>query len=97
MLVRELIARRSRLAKSAWIHLIEKSNIERAAAVHLTSELEASELQRFGWRLPRIAVIPNGIDEPLAPTGDISADIEAIDRCTTAHFVSWSAELEKGT
>ena len=78
MLVKELIARRSRLAKTAWIHLVEKSNLKRAAAVHLTSELEASELERFGWRLPRIAVIPNGIDEPLAPTGEVSADVEAL-------------------
>jgi glycosyltransferase involved in cell wall biosynthesis len=78
MLVRELIRRRSRLAKSVWIHLIEKSNLEHAAAVHLTSELEASELGRFGWRLPRLVVIPNGIDEPLAASGEISPDIDAI-------------------
>jgi glycosyltransferase involved in cell wall biosynthesis len=78
MLVRELIGRRSRLAKSAWIHLVEKSNLELAAAVHLTSELESSELERFGWRLPRLAVIPNGIDEPLPLTGHISADVESI-------------------
>jgi len=31
MLVKDLIARRSRLAKSAWIHLIERSNVEQAA------------------------------------------------------------------
>jgi glycosyltransferase involved in cell wall biosynthesis len=78
MLVRELIRRRSRLAKSAWIHLAEKSNLEHAAAIHLTSELEASELQRFGWRIARLAVIPNGIDEPLVPAGGISADVDAI-------------------
>ena len=78
MLVRELISRRSRLAKSAWIHLIEKSNLKHAAAVHLTSELEALELERFGSRLPRLAVIPNGIDEALAPAGEISADVDAI-------------------
>jgi glycosyltransferase involved in cell wall biosynthesis len=78
MLVSELIGRRSRLAKSLWIHLIEKSNLEHAAAVHLTSKLEASELEGFCWRLPRRAVIPNGIDEPFAPAGDISADVEAI-------------------
>ena len=78
MLIRELIRRRSRLAKSAWIHLIEKSNIERAAAVHLTSELEALELEQFGWRFPRLAVIPNGMDEPLATVGAISADVDAI-------------------
>jgi hypothetical protein len=32
MLVKELIARRRRLAKSAWIHLIERWNVEQAAA-----------------------------------------------------------------
>jgi glycosyltransferase involved in cell wall biosynthesis len=78
MLVSELIRKRSRLAKSAWIYLVEKSNLEHAAAVHLTSALEASELERFGWRFPRLAVIPNGIDEPLTPAGDISADVYAI-------------------
>jgi glycosyltransferase involved in cell wall biosynthesis len=78
MLVKELIRRRSRLAKSAWIHLIEKSNLEHAAAIHLTSELEALELERFGWRLPQLAVIPNGIDEPLAPAGDVCPDVDSI-------------------
>ena len=41
MLVKDLIARRSRLAKSAWIRLIERSNVEQAAALHLTSQLES--------------------------------------------------------
>jgi glycosyltransferase involved in cell wall biosynthesis len=78
MLVRELIRRRSRLAKSAWIHLVEKSNLQHAAAVHLTSDLETAELERFGWRFPRLAVIPNGIEDPLTPAGDISPDVDAI-------------------
>jgi glycosyltransferase involved in cell wall biosynthesis len=78
MLVKDLIARRSRLAKSAWIHLIERANIERAAALHLTSQLEGSEVERFGWRLPRLAVIPNAIDEPLSGNGKIASDVEAI-------------------
>jgi glycosyltransferase involved in cell wall biosynthesis len=78
MLVKDLIRRRSRLAKTAWIHLVEKSTIEQAAAVHLTSTLEATELKSFGWRFPRLAVIPNGIDEPLAAAGDVSADVNAI-------------------
>jgi len=78
MLVKELIARRSRLAKSAWIHLIERSNLEQAAALHLTSQLEETELKCFGWRLPRLVVIPNAIDEPLSPNGNIASDVEAI-------------------
>jgi len=78
MLVRDLIARRSWLTKSAWIQIIERSNLEQAAAVHLTSQLEAAELQRFGWRLPRLAVIPNGVDEPPPCDGQIATDVEAI-------------------
>lgn len=78
MLVKDLIARRSRLAKSAWIRLIEKTNIEEAAALHLTSQLESTELAHFGWRLPRLAVIPNAVDEPLSPSGSIAADVETI-------------------
>jgi glycosyltransferase involved in cell wall biosynthesis len=78
MLIKDLIAQRSWLAKSAWIKLIERSNVEQAAAVHLTSQLEAAELQHFGWRLPRLAVIPNGVDEPPHCDGQIATDIEAI-------------------
>ena len=78
MLVKDLINRRSRLVKSAWIHLIERSNVEQAAALHLTSQLEGSEVERFGWRLPRLAVIPNAIDEPISQSGKIASDVEAI-------------------
>src|SRR5215472_4904468 len=78
MLVKDLIARRSQLAKSAWIHLIERSNVEKAAALHLTSQLEGREIERFGWRLPRLAIIPNAIDEPLSQNGKIASDVEAI-------------------
>jgi glycosyltransferase involved in cell wall biosynthesis len=77
-LVKELIARRSRLAKSAWIHLIERSNLEQAAALHITSQLEGTELVCFGWRLPRLAVIPNAIDEPQSQNGKVAADVKAI-------------------
>ena len=78
MLVRGLIGRRSWLAKSAWIQMVERWNVEQAAAVHLTSQLEAAELQRFGWRLPRLAVIPNGVDEPSPCDGKIATDVVAI-------------------
>jgi glycosyltransferase involved in cell wall biosynthesis len=78
MLVRDLIGRRSWLAKSAWIQIIERSNVEQAAAVHLTSQLEAAELRRFGWRLPQVAVIPNGIEEPPPSGGEIATDVKEI-------------------
>jgi glycosyltransferase involved in cell wall biosynthesis len=80
MLVKDLIGRRNRLAKSAWIRIIERSNVEQAAAVHLTSQLEGAELQRFGWRLPQQVVIPNGVDEPSPSRGEVSSDVEEITR-----------------
>jgi glycosyltransferase involved in cell wall biosynthesis len=78
MLVKDLIARRRWLAKSIWVHSIERSNVAQSAAVHLTSRLEAEELKRFGWQLPRLAVIPNGVDEPAHSNGAVGIDVSDI-------------------
>jgi glycosyltransferase involved in cell wall biosynthesis len=79
MLVKELIASRHRAIKSAWISLIEKPNLECASAIHTTSTHEAAELAKFGWRLPRLAVIPNGVDDvDGAPAVKPSADVAAL-------------------
>lgn len=82
MLVKRLIASRSRLVKSAWIALIERANLERAAAVHATSEVERSEVEQFGWKLRRVIVVPNAIEEvdESARTGAVSPDIDALGR-----------------
>jgi glycosyltransferase involved in cell wall biosynthesis len=79
MLVNELIERRSKLVKLAWIQLIEKANLESASAIHVTSVLEVEELQRFGWRLQRITTIPYGVDEIKRFTsGEVSTDVKEI-------------------
>jgi glycosyltransferase involved in cell wall biosynthesis len=76
MLVPELIRSKSRWAKAAWLTLIERRNVTAAAAIHATSDLEAQDLTRFGWPLPQIAVIPNGVEEPLDSSGQpLSADV----------------------
>ncbi len=81
MLVRKLVEQRHRGLKTAWIGLVEKANLENAAAVHVTSAIEAAELQKFGFRLRRVAMVPNGVDAPdAAPTGDPAADVEALTR-----------------
>jgi hypothetical protein len=49
MLVRDLIRRTNRLIKSAWIQLVEKENLRRASAIHVTSEREKEELESFAW------------------------------------------------
>lgn len=64
MLVKDLMKRKSFIAKTAWTYFIEKTNIENAAAIHVTSETEADELRKFPFRLRRVVNIPNGVDIP---------------------------------
>ena len=74
MLVKELIKRRSPIAKSLWIALFEKKNLVRATAIHVTSSIEARDLAALGWKLPKVANIPNGIDwKPKG--GEVSPEI----------------------
>src|SRR6266540_4070198 len=79
MLVKKLIEMKSRLPKAIWIKLIERENMESASAIHVTSVVEAEELQRFGWRLPRIRMIPNGIDEVVVNSSEkVSMNVKEI-------------------
>ena len=82
MLVKRLIASRSRWVKTAWITLIERSNLERAAAVHATSEVERRELEQFGWKLRRMIVAPNAVEAVDESERDatVSPDIAALGR-----------------
>ncbi|HRX63315.1 MAG TPA: glycosyltransferase [Candidatus Competibacter sp.] len=79
MLVQDLIRRKSRWLKTAWIALIERRNLERAAAIHVTSVTEADDLRPFGFHLPPVIVVPNGIEPPESVTGrPVSAAVESI-------------------
>lgn len=100
MLVKQLIEKRHRLIKSAWISLIEKSTLERAAAIHVTSTVEATELGKFGWRLPRVEMIANGIgevDDAVAghPAEDIKALAHAQPLILFFGRISWVKGLER--
>lgn len=68
MLVRELIDRRSSMLKMGWIRMFERRNVAEAAAVHVTSGLEAADLHKLGLEPQRTIEIPNGVDQP-SPTG----------------------------
>jgi glycosyltransferase involved in cell wall biosynthesis len=101
MLVKELIERRNRIVKAAWINLIEKSNLERAASIHVTSELEGAELRRFNLQLPPVAVIPNGVDElesilDTEPSRDVK-EIISVEQPLTLFLgrVSWKKGLDR--
>src|SRR4029453_204154 len=76
MLVPELIRRKSRWVKAAWIALVERATLEAAAATHPPSSVEAGHLAGFGWKLPPVATIPHGVDDPPPPSAaPPSADI----------------------
>jgi len=64
MLVPDLIHNKSRMLKLLWIAAFERRNLERAAAVHVTSTVEAEDFTALGLKTNRIVVIPNGIDIP---------------------------------
>lgn len=64
MLVPELIEKKSRLAKQAWISLVERRTFARACAIHFTTERECDDARRLGMAVPRAAIVPNGVDLP---------------------------------
>jgi glycosyltransferase involved in cell wall biosynthesis len=100
MLVPELIRRKNRWIKEAWIRLIEQQNLERAAAIHTTSEIEARHLASFGWHLPTVATVPHGVDDPpdvggQALSPDIVAAIAGPPAVLAFGRISWEKGLDR--
>ena len=62
MLVPDLIRRKSRWLKRAWIALIERRNIASAAIVHFTSRIEADDAARLGLVFGKSCIVPNGVE-----------------------------------
>ena len=58
MLEKGLIEQKSAMLKAGLIAFIEKQTLERAAAVHVTSQREAEEAAAFGFDLPARARDP---------------------------------------
>jgi glycosyltransferase involved in cell wall biosynthesis len=100
MLVPELIRRKSRWIKEAWIRLVDRPNLEGAAAVHATSAVEARHIASFGWRLPPIAMIPHGVDDPPPPSNaalspDVAAAIAGGPMVLSFGRLSWEKGLDR--
>jgi glycosyltransferase involved in cell wall biosynthesis len=70
MLVKDLVRRRGRWRKLLWLHLVERRNLAGAAALHVTTPLEGEDAREFGFRLPPIVAVPNGVDDVPFPAGD---------------------------
>ncbi len=101
MMEKRLIERQSRRLKTAWIALVERRNLEGAAAIHVTSAREAAELAAFGFDLPALVEIPNGVDlEPEVDSADRldPAIREIVHGASYALFlgrVSWKKGLDR--
>jgi glycosyltransferase involved in cell wall biosynthesis len=79
MLVRDLIERRSTALKRAWICLVERTNLARAARIHVTSEEERRAVVDLGLALAPTSVIPNGVDAPISISPNtVSPDVRAL-------------------
>jgi len=63
MLVRDLIKRKNRFIKTAWIRCIERRTLAQASGIHITAEIERQELEKFDFDLPPMFYVPNGIEE----------------------------------
>jgi glycosyltransferase involved in cell wall biosynthesis len=65
MLVGDVIRRKSRLVKTAWINLVERTTLARAAALHVTADLEGEEIRALRLPIPNVVRnVPNGIEWP---------------------------------
>jgi glycosyltransferase involved in cell wall biosynthesis len=95
MLVHDLIQRRSRIAKTAWIELFERANIARAAAVHFTSNVEKAEFGRMGLGARSVVVIPNGIDAPEPGTFKNSESPDRAPYVLSLGRINWKKGLDR--
>ena len=61
MLEKTLIEQKSAVLKAGLIGFIERRTLEGAAAIHVTSAREREEASAFGFQLPPVHEIPNGV------------------------------------
>ena len=98
MLEKDLIETKNPFWKSVLIAFIEKHSLERAAAVHVTSRREADQARSFGFALPPLCEIPNGVEGP-SDGGAISASIKtAADAGPYALYlgrINWKKGLDR--
>jgi glycosyltransferase involved in cell wall biosynthesis len=64
MMIGRMIRQKSRVVKTAWIHLIEKRSLRHASALQVNAQLEAREAEALGLNLPEIFSIPVGVAPP---------------------------------
>lgn len=76
-----------------WSTLLDRRSLERASAIHATSNLEQAEIENFDFATPDVITIPNGVD-PLVPVlsgNGVSQDIR--DACAREPLVVYLGRL----
>ena len=96
MLVPEMIARRSRLAKALWLRFLERRNLAGADALHFTSERERLDAARLGIPVRRGVVIANGIDvEDASVSADSASRSDPDPYLLYLGRINWKKGLER--
>ena len=90
MLVPELIARKSAIAKKMWIRAVERHTFARAAGIHFTARSEWDDAERTLMPLPAPFIVPNGIDLPAA-----SATQRLPDTLLALGRINWKKGLDR--
>lgn len=68
-LIRRAMSRSPWLKKVMWTYGQGRA-IRASACLHATSEAECDEIRQLGFRMP-VSIVPNGIDIPERPSGDL--------------------------
>jgi len=97
MLSDELIRRKNRWIKTAWIRLFEKKTIECAAGLHLTAALEGKQLSNSWFNVPPLFFVPNGIDFDAIPSDlELSKwDTQRKDYVLFLSRINWKKGIER--
>ena len=97
MLEKDLIERKNAIAKSVLIGFIERHFLERAAAIHVTSRRESAELRKFGFQLPPVYEIPNGVDavDAASVSVDLPSALPSGDFALFIGRISWKKGLDR--
>jgi glycosyltransferase involved in cell wall biosynthesis len=101
MLVDDLIRRKSMTAKRLWLALFARRDVERAAAIHVTSTSEAHNLRALGLSLRRVEIIENGIEVPAEEKAAPSASATGIKTILDSPYIlflgriSWKKGLDR--
>lgn len=95
MLVADLIRRQSRIPKLAWLALFGRRDVEGAAVLHMTSEVEAADFKALDIPARRIAIIPNGVEIPELTFGDPSVRAAGRPYVLFLGRISWKKGLDR--